>query len=278
MKHDPQAWRAAFQEDGFVIVEEVLDAETLSALRDSLEKITRNPEGVERDLQDKLFFEHQHVKNNPQRVTDLTPEQCGNSVRQIADLALFDAAFARLICYPKLLDVLEALFESDEFSFYLLVGRPKEARVGNGILNFHRDTPSEAFTNANTITAILCLDEMTKDNGPTVLIRGSHKVSDEEASDERWLNVPLEELNEEDKVEACCPAGSVLFFSSKIIHASFHNRSDKSRRTLISGWAGADTLPTNELRYPYQGLKPRSKSALHQKQLRMTFSRLAADQ
>jgi hypothetical protein len=46
-------------------------------------------------------------------------------VRQIGDLALFDASFAELICYQPMLDVLETLFESSEFSFNYLIGRPK---------------------------------------------------------------------------------------------------------------------------------------------------------
>jgi len=62
-----------------------------------------------------------------------------------------------------MLEVLECLFTSPEFSFCLLVGRPKAARVGNGIQNghFHRDAPGETLTSANTITVLMCLDAMS---------------------------------------------------------------------------------------------------------------------
>ncbi|HVF54719.1 MAG TPA: phytanoyl-CoA dioxygenase family protein [Pyrinomonadaceae bacterium] len=273
MNYEPAAWRKAYREDGYVIVPDLIDPRTLALLRERLDRITRDPSALSPDLRGKLFFERQHVANNP-KITDITPEECGDSVRQIEDLALFDSAFAELICYPPLLDVLEVLFESDEFGFYLLQARPKAARFGNGIMNFHRDTPSEQFTSADTATALLFLDEVTPKNGPTVLARGSQRVSDEEAGRKCWLDVAEEELNSESLVEALCPAGAGLFFSSKIIHAARHNRSARPRRTILSGWAGPGVLPTSAARLPYQGLRPRSKTAAREKQVRMSFPHL----
>jgi ectoine hydroxylase-related dioxygenase (phytanoyl-CoA dioxygenase family) len=281
MRYEPDKWKKTYQDDGFIIVHDLIDPPTLSALRDGLDKITGNLENLPSPLKEKIFLERDHVKNNPQWYTDLlTPEECGVSVRQIAELALFDTMFAELICYPPLLDVLEALFESPEFSFTLLVGRPKAARVGNGISNghFHRDTPFEDFTSANTIVAILCLDEMMSENGPTAFIRGSHKVSDEEAKRPCWREVEADRLNLEDKVVVCCPASTGIFFNSKILHAAGHNRSDRPRRTIISEWVGPDVLPTSAVRSSYQGLKPRSKEPVFEKQLKMAFPKLFAGQ
>jgi phytanoyl-CoA hydroxylase len=280
MKYEPEEWKRAYQDDGFVIVQDLLDPLTLSALRDGMDMITGNLRDLRPHLREKIFLERDHVKNNPQWYAGLfTPEECGNSVRQIADLALFAPIFAELICYPPLLDVLEVLFDSTEFSFTLLVGKPKAARVGNGVRNgvFHRDTPDQGYTSANVIQAFLCLDAMTIENGPTLLTRGSHKVSDQEAQEPRWADVSLDRLNLEDKVAACCPAGSGLFFTSKIIHAASHNRSEYPRRTINIEWAGPDVLTTSPIRFSYQGLKPRSKDPLFKKQMRMTFPKLFAD-
>lgn len=271
MNYEAEIWREAYADDGYVIVRDLVDSQMLLKLREAMERITKNPESLPPNLKDKIFFERDHVKNNAQRYPDLTPEQCGNSVREISDLSLFDTVFAQLICYPPLLDVLEALFQSTEFSFYLQIGHPKAARVGNGLLYFHRDCANEDFTFADTITAILCLDEMTAENGATVFVPGSHKISDEEAMKSRWRTVEESELSPEDMVKACCPAGSGIFFSSKIIHGTGHNRSDYSRRTILTGWAGADVLPTSAVRFPYQGLKPRSKNPAYQEQMKKTF-------
>jgi len=280
MKYEPEKWKSAYQNDGFVIVQDLLDPSTLSALVEGMDKVTGNPRNLPPHLNEKIFLERDHVKNNLQWYTgSLTPEECGDSIRQIADLALFDPVFAGLICYPPLLDVLEVLFESTEFSFTLLVGKPKAARVGNGVRNgkFHRDTPDQDYTSANVIQVFLCLDAMTIENGPTLLFRGSHQVTDREAREPHWADVGLDRLNQENKVAACCPAGSVLFFTSKIIHAAGHNRSEYPRRTINMEWAGPGVLTTSSARFPYQGLKPRSKEPLFQKQIRMTFPKLFAD-
>ena len=203
----------------------------------------------------------------------LTPEECGNSVRQIAELGLFDSLFAELICYQPMLDLLEALFDSTEFSFNYLIGRPKTARVGNGVSNgnFHRDTPFEDFTSVNTILTILCLDDIRSVNGATAFIPGSHKVSDEEAKRPFWREVPLDKLDLEEKVIVSCSAGSAIFFNTKLLHGAGHNRSDHPRRTILCEWVGPDVLPTSSVRYSYQGLKPRSKDPAFERQMRMTF-------
>ena len=274
MNREPEVWRNSYLEDGFVVVPGLLDSSTLEALRVTLAKITDNVESVPPHLREKLFFERQHVKNNPHWYAGvLSPEDCGDSVRQIEDLALFDPAFAALIRHAPTLDVLEALFGSTEFTFNYLIGRPKVARYGNGISdgNFHRDTPFEEFTSVNTILVIACLDPMTDDNGPTEFIRGSHKVSDEEAKRRVWREVPRGELASEDRVAVKCEAGSGIFFNTKTLHAAGHNRSERTRHAILSEWVGPGVLPTSPERHAYEGLRPRSLDPLFRRQLGMTF-------
>lgn len=277
MEFEPEAWKKAYGEDGFVVVRDVLDAATLAAVRAEFLKVAGDAGAVPPHLRGKLFFERQHVENNRQYYEGvLTPEECGDAVRQIDDLALFHPEFARLICHPPVLDVLEVLFASTEFSFNYLVGRPKEARVGNGISdgNFHRDTPAEEFTAVNTVLVILCLDPMSEENGATAFVPGSHKVSDEEAKRPRWRDVDKDSLKPEDKFLVDCPAGSGVFFNTKVLHAAGHNRSGRTRHAILSEWVGPDVLPTSPERHAYQGLRPRSKDPAFVRQVRMTFPEL----
>jgi len=278
MKNDFDVLKKEFNDNGFAIVENFLDATTLENLRESLEKITSNPNSVAPNLAGKLFFEREHIKNNPQYYEGiLTAEDCGDSVRQIDDLPLFDSTFADLICYPHLLDVLEVLFASSEFSFNMMIARPKAARVGNGISNgnFHRDTPFEDFTEANTIVAILCLDDMAGVNGGTEFVCGSHKISEEEAQKGIWRDVKRDKLPSEEIVTARCPAGSGVFFDTKVLHAAGHNRSDSPRRTIQIEWVGENVLPVSPLRYAFQGLKPRSKQSAFIKQIQLAFPHIS---
>jgi ectoine hydroxylase-related dioxygenase (phytanoyl-CoA dioxygenase family) len=281
MKYAPEEWRRAFHDDGLVIVQDLLDSALVSRLREGMDQITGGVDSLRPRFKEKIFLERDHVRNNPQWYSGiLAPDDCGGAVRQIADLGLFAPLFAELIAHPPLLDVLEVLTASPEFSFIQMAGRPKAARVGNGISNgsFHRDTPFADFTSADTMTALLALDDMTGGNGATSFIRGSHKVSDEEAAKPCWRDVPPDRLNPGDRVGVRCPAGSGIFFTDKVLHAAGHNRSEQPRRTILMEWAGPDALPTSPDRYPYQGLRPRSKESRYQKQLRMTFPQLFGGQ
>ena len=275
MKYQPEAWRRAYQDDGFVVVQDLLDQPTLFRMRYEITRIIENLESLPPSLKKKIFFERDHVKNNPQYYAAiLTPEECGPAVRQIEDLALFDASFAELICYSPMLDVLEILFESSEFSFNYLIGRPKAARVGNGISDghFHRDTPFEDFTAVNTVLVIICLDDMMAENGGTEFIRRSHRVSDEEAKKACWRDVEPDKLSFEEKIGVSCSAGAGIFFNTKTLHAAGHNRSDRPRHTILAEWVGPEVLPTSPVRYAYQGLRPRSKVATYQMQAKMSFA------
>lgn len=276
MNYEPEVWLKSYREDGFVVVPGVLDAATLRAVRAELEQVVGNLAGLPADLRGKVFLEREHVQNNPHWYTaGPTPEECGEAVRQIDDLALFGAEFAALIAHAPVLDVLEVLFGSPEFSFNYLVGRPKAPRVGNGISdgNYHRDTPAEEFTSVNTILVALCLDDMARENGATSFIRGSHLVSDEEAKQPRWREVPKERFAEGEKVFVKCRAGSAVFFNTKVLHAADHNRSARPRYTIFSEWVGPDVLPTSPERHAYQGLRPRSRVPVYMKQTEMTLAR-----
>src|SRR6516225_7257938 len=130
MMHAPEVWQRALHDDGFVIVQDLLDSALLSRLREGMDQITGGVENLRPHLKEKVFLERDHVRNNPQWYSGiLAPDDCGGAVRQIADLGLFAPLFAELIAYPPLLDVLETLFASREFSFIEIVGRPKAARV-----------------------------------------------------------------------------------------------------------------------------------------------------
>src|SRR5262245_66540144 len=115
MKVRLEECRRTYQGDGFVVVPELLEPALLTRLREGMDGIIGKFGTLRPHLREKIFLERDHVRNNPQWYSGhLTPEQCGDAVRQIADIALFGPPFAEVLCYPPLLDVLEALFESPE--------------------------------------------------------------------------------------------------------------------------------------------------------------------
>jgi hypothetical protein len=65
MKYELEAWRKAYQDNGFVVVQDLLDPTTLSRARDEITRIIENLESLPPSLIERIFFERDHVKNNP---------------------------------------------------------------------------------------------------------------------------------------------------------------------------------------------------------------------
>ena len=194
----------------------------------------------------------------------------GNAIRNIMELPLFDGLFAQLIIHEPLLDVLEAVFQSTEFSFYNYKCIIKAARVSS-TFRWHRDSPYVVCTTTNLITAMLCVDEMTEQNGATVVLPGSHRISEARISGAD-RDIQPEDLPDIKPVTVTCPAGSAVLFHTHIIHGGGPNRSDGPRRNIIGIWTGPQTLPVGPDRYAYQGLMPRSRDPQRRRQLQMTFN------
>ncbi len=267
MRHQPDVWKADYARDGYLVVEDCLDDKTLAALREAVGRIIDDPEGLPPHLRNHVQLERDYSRDGGGR-----PDagQLGNAVRLIMELPLFDPVFARLICYEPLLDVLEALFDSPEFHFHNYKCINKEPQA-SGAFVWHRDLPYLYHSTANLLTAMLCLDDMTEDNGATVVLPGSHLLVDENVA------VADQDIEEADlpagmeRRTVTCPAGSAVLFHVNILHGGGANRSTSPRRNVIGIWAGPDTYPVGASRYAYQDLYPRSGVPARQRQLRMTY-------
>ena len=274
MIHQPEKWKADYERDGYLVVENLIDEQTLATLRGEIEKITDDPDALPARLRRHVQLERDYLASeSQQKYNELGTEQVGNAVRNIMELPLFSPPLAELIAYEPLLDVLEALFESPEFHFHNYKCIIKAPKVSSAF-RWHRDLPYLFHTSPNLITAMLCLDPMTEENGATVVMPGTHRIADDEVTradvevDERDLPADAE------RVTVTCPAGSAVLFHVNILHGGGPNRSDIPRRNVIGIWAGPDAWPVTASRYAYGELCPRSADPVRQQQVRMTFPRL----
>ena len=100
------------------------------------------------------------------------------------------------------------------------------------------------------ITSIWMLSAFSKENGGTLIRPGSHKLDynpsvdypvnkaktdDKEAMAKGWTEVACDPLD--DEINATGPAGSVLFFDSRLWHATAPNTSSDPRVALIVRYA-----------------------------------------
>jgi ectoine hydroxylase-related dioxygenase (phytanoyl-CoA dioxygenase family) len=272
MKHEPEKWKADYERDGYLVVPDVLDAATLARLREEVEKITADPDTLPPELKRYVHMERDYVRESTQRkYNDLTAEQVGKAVRNIMELPLFSPFLGRIITYAPLLDILETLFESPEFHFHNYKCIIKAPKVSSAF-RWHRDLPYLKHTTPNLITAMLCLDPMTKENGATVVLPGTHRITEDQFK-KSDVEIQEDQLPRDAKhVTVECPAGSAVLFHVNIIHGGGPNRSEIPRRNVIGIWAGPDTYPTTAHRYAYGELYPRSKDPAKRLQVEKTFA------
>ena len=103
MEHNPARWKADYERDGYLVVENVLDTQTLSTLRAGIERITADPDTLPDHLRRHIQFERDYVKKRPDQ-NDHDAAQVGDAVRNIMELPLFDPVFGELIAYEPLLE------------------------------------------------------------------------------------------------------------------------------------------------------------------------------
>jgi len=271
MKHEPEKWQADYARDGYLVVKDLVDPETLGKLRAELDKLAVDPDSLPPSLHHHIQFERDYVKSQPQ-YNDKSVADVGNAMRNIMELPRFGRVFSDFIVYNPLLDVLEAVFESPEFHFHNYKCIIKAPKISSQF-RWHRDLPYLEHSTHNLITAMICVDPMTETNGATVVLPGSHRVGCETVKPGD-MEMQEKDLPDMPRVSVTCPAGSAVLFHVNIVHGGPANRSDIPRRNVIGIWAGPDTYPVTQNRYVYQGLFPRTQDPAKKRQVEMTFPHL----
>jgi hypothetical protein len=176
-KPEPDRWRRAYAEDGYLVVENAVEDGLLQRLRDALERIEQAvaDETLPAHLRRWVSLERDRTRGLSSGTVD------SSAISNIMELPLFDPLFRDLIVYDRVLDILEALFESGEFAFHNYKCICKMPG-GKAAFQWHRDLPYLQHSSPNLITCMLCVDPMTEQNGATVVCPGTHRVPHEAVS------------------------------------------------------------------------------------------------
>ena len=83
------------------------------------------------------------------------------------------------------------------------------------------------------ISSAVTIDDCESDNGSIQVFPGIHKVHIDHSRVRNGLEVPSGSIDLESRVTLVAPAGSVMFFHSKLVHTSGPNLSGKPRRVMI---------------------------------------------
>lgn len=220
-----------YRDNGYLVVEGVLDASALSAARQAIAEIIDGAHGVASHT-DVYDFEPSHRPDAPR-------------VRRIKTPHKFFPLFRELARTPKLVGILQQLLGPGVRLHGSKINL-KAPQYGSPV-EWHQDWAFYPHTNDDLLAVGVMLDDCELENGPLMVIPGSHKgpVWNHHAEG-RFCGAMDPEAGEIDFAKAVpltAPAGSMSFHHVRIVHGSAQNVSSKPRQLLLYEYAAADAFP-----------------------------------
>lgn len=225
-------WRQQFHEQGYFVVPDLLDAAEIARFRAVIDALIERSRGVTRS----------------DAVYDLEPDHSAERprVRRVKAAHRVDPVFAEFMQHPRVLHILETVLGPDVRHQYVKLNT--KAADGGAPLEWHQDWAFYPHTNDAVLALALMIDDVDVDNGPTLVIPGSHRprrVFDHHrdgvfvgAMDPRRGEVDFRRA-----VPITGSAGSVYVFDAFLVHGAARNNSSRVRRNCFYEFMAADAWP-----------------------------------
>ena len=123
----------------------------------------------------------------------------------------------------------------------------KWARGGDEV-RWHQDLVYYPHTNTSPLLMLTCLEDVTPDQAPLMVVPGSHHLGMLEHYDRhnQWIgrisNEELEKVALDEALPLTGPAGTVIVLHGCIVHGSKRNSSSRNRPLLTCGYSSADAF------------------------------------
>ena len=202
------AHRASLDEQGYCVVEDVLDPEQIADVRHRLQAAAAESER----------------RGVPTYIEGLDPNP--NNVR-VFNLLDLDPVFVELISHPLGLEIARHVLADD---FIISNFTANIAKPGSGSMFVHSDLAlvlPEPWHAPWSLNVIWCLNDARGENGATRFLPGSHRI-------ERMEDVPADIADKMIPFEA--KAGSVVAMEGRLWHTSGANKTQDEERGLLFGY------------------------------------------
>ena len=114
-------------------------------------------------------------------------------------------------------------------------------------VEWHQDWAFYPHTNQDVLAVGILLDDMTEDNGPLMVLPGSHRgpVFDHHTHGVFCgaIDINVEALDLSRAITLSAPAGSLTIHHARLVHGSMLNTSGAERRVLFYEYTAADAWP-----------------------------------
>ena len=237
MKVLDQSQVDAYAEDGYLLLEGFVDEAWLSRLRSATQSFIDESQQLE-DSNRRILVEPSH-----------TPEQ--PRLRRVPHTVSVHPDFRDFAFEGPIVHIAEDLlgpnvrFHHSKLNF--------KWHSGGEAVEWHQDIQFWPHTNYSPLTIGVYLEDVTDEMGPMGIVRGSHKrelfhLADEEGNWTGSINATdLERVDLDQVAWLTGPAGSVTVHSSRSVHGSRPNQSDRIRPLLLQTYAPADARPTTDM-------------------------------
>ena len=224
--------RETYERDGYVVLPALFSPEELEAARDEADR-----------LADELVNASIALGRISPRL-DLRKDEQSTVLLKIQPVGDVSDVFAKLERDPRLLDPMRELLGCEPVLLEEKLNGKERLAVGLDDLGLRQWAPEFPWHTDlhyfyfdgypdTTLSSAIALDECTPENGPLRFIPGSHKKHDWPVRTEWPPDLADGAVDDSLGVPLICPAGTVVIFHSRIVHASSPNRTDKPRRLII---------------------------------------------
>jgi ectoine hydroxylase-related dioxygenase (phytanoyl-CoA dioxygenase family) len=222
---------AAYREQGYLVVEEVVDAVRLAVLRRVVDDLVQGARGLSAHT-DVYDLEDTHSPGAPR-------------VRRIKQPHLRHPAFAALIGDPAIVAILTDLLGPD---IRLQNTKLNLKAAGYGApVEWHQDWAFYPHTNDDVLATGLYLDDCGPDNGPLLVVPGSHRGPTHDHHADGYFCGALDPeaagLDVSKAVPLTGKAGTMTIHHARLVHGSAPNVSERPRRLLLHEYRAADAWP-----------------------------------
>jgi phytanoyl-CoA hydroxylase len=222
----------AYRHDGFIVVPDVLGADTLAEVRQVIAELVAGSVNT-LEHTDVYDLEPGHTADNPR-------------VRRIKAPHKVHPIFDEIVRSAVVLDILKKLI-GPGLRLHGSKLNMKSARYGSAV-EWHQDWAFYPHTNDDILAIGVLLDDCDLSNGPMLVSPGTHtsEVFNHHGDDGCFAGLIDPDLIK-DEIARAVPcvgrAGSMSFHHVRALHGSALNTSDRSRNLLLYEVAASDAWP-----------------------------------
>lgn len=220
---DQETLAATYQENGYAVVERFFAPGEVARVNAAIDEVL--------------------ATDDLAAVAEVEPQD-SSVARRIWSPTKRHPAFEAMAAHPRLLDMIEQLIGPDILFHYSKL-HLKAPRVGS-VVEWHQDFSYYPHTNTDLVTALVYLDNATRENACLQVAPASHKRGLGDHYIDGYFRGKVTGPDAPDPSKAVAleaPAGSVIFIHCLLLHYSAPNQSDKIRRAFLPAYRAADAYP-----------------------------------